>query len=423
MKIPRGVRRAHTLFRCYHVTIFLSGGANSRAFPIASSALRLWEIYILRGRQRLIHTMPRARKQVTRSFSACWTCRRRRVKCNGVGLPCNQCKKCRLECEGYSIQLVWVDPKTGTYPPFFRRSMNFEQTWRGWPAFGEDHLQRLIDEMDSIDIPIAEHSPSLNPFTAFHSSQPINHSTLDNPTANKSALNLHNIASLTDLSQSEKPPSPCIEASYSLLRPLTPTIYDWLSTSRDEATIFHHYVTWIAPIMIPVDSTNNPWKSVYPSTALQDSSAASRALYHAIIAQSAFNMANLYKESPEMYYQKESVALEHYGASLRELSQTLNYTKEAEYNACAATLYTLMISEVSICKYSSQMCRFICFLLTKSGSGKRFGRLEESLQWSWKFCDSVCSAKALDPVHALLGNIPKHCPFIRNFTNRKRQTS
>jgi hypothetical protein len=99
--------------------------------------------------------------------------------------------------------------------------------------------------------------------------------------------------------------------------------------------------------MIPVDNAENPWKSIYPSTALQDSSAASRALYHAIIAQSAFNISNLNKENRETHCQKESVALKHYGASLRELSQSLDRTKEAEYNACAATLYTLMISEVS----------------------------------------------------------------------------
>ncbi|EHK51102.1 hypothetical protein TRIATDRAFT_313892 [Trichoderma atroviride IMI 206040] len=223
--------------------------------------------------------------------------------------------------------------------------MNFEQTWRGWPAFSDDHIQRLIDEMDSIDLPIADHSPPLNPFTVFHSTQLTDPSILDHPTAYKSELDSQDVASLIDLSQSETPPTPYIEVSYSLLRPLTPTIYDWLSSSRDEATIFHHYVTWIAPIMIPVDSTNNPWKSVYPSTALQDSSPASRALYHAIIAQSAFNLANLYKDNRHIYHQKESVALEHYGSSLRELSQTLNSTKEAEYNACAATLYTLMISE------------------------------------------------------------------------------
>lgn len=256
--------------------------------------------------------------------------------------------------------------------------MNFEQTWRGWPAFSEDHLQRLIDGMDSMDFPVAEHSPPLNPFTVFHSTQRIDHSVSDDAPANKSALDLQNIESLAGLSQPKSPPLSYIEASCSLLRPLTPTIYDWLSTSRDEATIFHHYVTWIAPIMIPVDNTNNPWKSVYPSTALQDSSAASRALYHAIIAQSAFNMANLYKESQEIYRQNESIALQHYGASLRELSQTLSYTKEAEYNACAATLYTLMISEVSIHIW---VCGFqiLCFRLPNQGQAR------DSVAWRSHF--------------------------------------
>ena len=111
--------------------------------------------------------------------------------------------------------------------------------------------------------------------------------------------------------------------------------------------IFHHYVTWIAPLMIPVDGAENPWKSVYPSTALRNSSAASRALYHAILAQSAFNMANLHKDNRASSHRKESVAMKHYGISLRELSRSLIVTKEEEYDACAATLYTLMISEVS----------------------------------------------------------------------------
>lgn len=258
--------------------------------------------------------------------------------------------------------------------------MNFEQTWRGWPAFNDDHLQRLIEDMDSIDLPIAEHSPPLNPFTVFHSTKQADPSILDQPPATKLELSLQNIASLIDSSPSESPPTPYLEASYSLLRPLTPTIYDLLSSSRDEATIFHHYVTWIAPIMIPVDSTNNPWKSVYPSTALQDSSPASRALYHAIIAQSAFNLANLYKENRQIHRQKKSVALEHYGASLRELGQTLNYTKEAEYNACAATLYTLMISEVS-----SVHIQIFCQNLQSIGRLPKQGQARDSVAWRSHF--------------------------------------
>lgn len=259
--------------------------------------------------------------------------------------------------------------------------MDFEQTWRGWPAFSDDHLQRLIEEMDSVDLPIADHSPPSSPFTVFHSTKQADPSILDRPTAKKPELNLQDFASLTDSSQSESPPTPYIEAFCSLLRPLTPTIYDCLSSSRDEATIFHHYVTWIAPIMIPVDSTNNPWKSVYPSTALQDSSPASRALYHAIIAQSAFNLANLYKENRQIHHQKQSVALEHYGASLRELSQTLSCTKEAEYNACAATLYTLMISEVSSCTHQILFCPNLQCI----GRLPKQGQARDSVAWRSHF--------------------------------------
>ncbi|KAL7941430.1 fungal-specific transcription factor domain-containing protein [Trichoderma barbatum] len=289
--------------------------------------------------------MIRTRKQVTRSFSACWTCRRRRVKCNGVGLPCNPCKKHKIQCEGYGIELVWVDPKTGTYPPFCRRSMDFEHTWRGRPILNEERLQRLIDGMDGIDATFSEHSSPSSPFTVFCISQSTKRSLSDSPNIETSSQRFPSIESLSCFSPLERYSSPSSKNSNSLAPSLTPTITDILSASRDEAMILYHYVTWIAPLMIPVDSAENPWKSVYPSTALQDSSAASRALYHAILAQSAFNMANLQLDNQESYRQSEYIALKHYVASLKELSQSLNVTKETEYDACAATLYTLMISE------------------------------------------------------------------------------
>lgn len=290
----------------------------------------------------------RNRKQVTRSFSACWTCRRRRVKCNGIGPPCNPCKKHKIQCEGYGIELVWVDPKTGTYPPYCRRSMDFEQTWRGRPILNEGQLQRLIDAMDDIDPAFSQRKSSSSPFTVFRSARSNKRPVSDSPTTDISSLSYRSVESLSPFSPSNRFSSPLTESDNSLSPSLTPTITGFLSLPKDEAMMFYHYVTWIAPLMIPVDSSENPWKSVYPSTALQDASPASRALYHAILAQSAFNISNLQKGNPESHRQRESVALKHYGASLRELSKSLNATKETEYDACAATLYTLMISEVSL---------------------------------------------------------------------------
>ncbi|KAL6887165.1 fungal-specific transcription factor domain-containing protein [Trichoderma longibrachiatum] len=290
--------------------------------------------------------MTRARKQVTRSFSACWTCRRRRVKCNGGGLPCIPCRKHKVECEGYGVKLVWVDPKTGAYPPFRRRSMDLEHTWRGQPVLNEERLQRLVDEVDDIEAASLEPSPPYNPFAVFSACPSKVHARADDSITDRSPTGFAAIESRP----STPPPA---RSSCSLLsedfgfvaRSLTPTLINCLSASRDEAMMFHHYVTWIAPLMIPVDGAGNPWKSVYPSTALCSSSAASRALYHAILAQSAFNIANLHKDNHASSRREESVALKHYGASLRQLSQSLSITKEEEYDACAATLYTLMILE------------------------------------------------------------------------------
>lgn len=48
--------------------------------------------------------MPIAR---TKTFTGCWTCRTRKIKCDLQRPTCNRCKKANLTCEGYSIKLRW----------------------------------------------------------------------------------------------------------------------------------------------------------------------------------------------------------------------------------------------------------------------------------------------------------------------------
>lgn len=45
-------------------------------------------------------------------FTGCWTCRRRRVKCDQEKPICQRCRQLRVECEGYGVRLHWV-----TYHP------------------------------------------------------------------------------------------------------------------------------------------------------------------------------------------------------------------------------------------------------------------------------------------------------------------
>lgn len=50
---------------------------------------------------------PTQSSQRKKTFTGCWTCRNRKVKCD-LGRPqCNRCLKSKIKCEGYDIKLRW----------------------------------------------------------------------------------------------------------------------------------------------------------------------------------------------------------------------------------------------------------------------------------------------------------------------------
>ena len=48
----------------------------------------------------------------TKTFTGCWTCRARKVKCDEARPHCRQCRQKRLNCEGYGARLQWLPPDT-----------------------------------------------------------------------------------------------------------------------------------------------------------------------------------------------------------------------------------------------------------------------------------------------------------------------
>ncbi|KAJ5170858.1 uncharacterized protein N7500_003641 [Penicillium coprophilum] len=54
----------------------------------------------------------RSRKR-TKTFTGCWTCRTRKIKCDELKPCCGQCYEKGLSCEGYSARLQWLTPATG----------------------------------------------------------------------------------------------------------------------------------------------------------------------------------------------------------------------------------------------------------------------------------------------------------------------
>ncbi|EDO15279.1 hypothetical protein Kpol_455p10 [Vanderwaltozyma polyspora DSM 70294] len=45
-----------------------------------------------------------------KTFTGCWTCRSRKIKCDLTKPSCRKCTNSRIECGGYDIKLVWTEP-------------------------------------------------------------------------------------------------------------------------------------------------------------------------------------------------------------------------------------------------------------------------------------------------------------------------
>lgn len=62
----------------------------------------------------MIQKAPKAVRR--RTFTGCWTCRSRRVKCDEARPQCSRCTRLGVQCEGYGIRLNWSQSR---YSPRF----------------------------------------------------------------------------------------------------------------------------------------------------------------------------------------------------------------------------------------------------------------------------------------------------------------
>lgn len=66
----------------------------------------------------VILSIPSFKRISANGVSSCWTCRKRRVKCDERPFTCGTCEKARLVCAGYDLQLIWnAGPKGKIHKP------------------------------------------------------------------------------------------------------------------------------------------------------------------------------------------------------------------------------------------------------------------------------------------------------------------
>lgn len=101
-----------------------------------------------------------------RSFTACWTCRRRNVRCDTAAPSCRRCNRAGIVCEGYELRLAWVDSETGSYIPRQRRAYPCNLTWKGFPGWTLEEIDHLLNDCSQSTCQCELHQGP-NPFSTF----------------------------------------------------------------------------------------------------------------------------------------------------------------------------------------------------------------------------------------------------------------
>ncbi|KAE8377105.1 fungal-specific transcription factor domain-containing protein [Aspergillus bertholletiae] len=86
------------------------------------------------------------------TFSGCWTCKARKVKCDENPLGCGSCARLGLPCGGYDIKLQWISSGTGLRPhKNISSRMGRRRISVGWTEalqFKADKLDEFISRVD-----------------------------------------------------------------------------------------------------------------------------------------------------------------------------------------------------------------------------------------------------------------------------------
>lgn len=112
--------------------------------------------------------------------------------------------------------------------------------------------------------------------------------------------------------------------------------------NSEDKLLFHHYVNYVASVMMPFEHPWNPWKLYYPSVSLEYSVPGERALYHAVLAHAAFNLTHLGGGTAKMMH----LAARHYNASIQHVNDSIQNSTDKDTGPILAAVMTLMMAEV-----------------------------------------------------------------------------
>ncbi|OGE54407.1 hypothetical protein PENARI_c006G11033 [Penicillium arizonense] len=348
--------------------------------------------------------MPRRgpKKPVKRSktFTGCWTCRSRGVKCGEEKPACVRCSKGSFHCEGYGVKLVWPDEYNRNPTGAQRRLFTQLQECEG-PTLSEVQLDISLETLDAAIVVDQEQD---GPFSVFRlpSSRgdvapehlrlwaDVESSNLSilrdgvSPLAGSHSKDSSMSTILREVNDNQDdnldtilvtsnwpPETPIIpetgHASVNRCRS-SPRLQDYVASEwspwtedsinhfglfgypepREDRELMHYWITHLSDLMISVGYADNPYRAVWVPMALQSMAGKhtlleNSALLHAIYALSAFNKS----QRVEFNTLSGSMsAIKHYQLSLSYLRQASTQRRETQLEVVLAVISALSLMEV-----------------------------------------------------------------------------
>lgn len=274
---------------------------------------------------------PSRPKRATKTFSGCWTCRERHVKCDEGRPSCARCQKGGFICQGYGIKLVWVDPETNEREQKIRRVVASPALYHDESLFMQVDVQDALEQLEQGE------TCAVGPFSVFpvqgRTGQRVPDSQYLFGELAQAEIELffdcpsHSVDDGYDGTEGEIVTSPSIMRCSPRARSWSPGMYrhlDLLPRPAEQRQLIHHWVTFVSWHLVPVDRPDNPFRSVFTPMALAGLNSPSHAsnghiaLFHSLCATSAFSRGRFLNDTKTL-----TLAGKHYHLAILHLRHSL----------------------------------------------------------------------------------------------------
>jgi len=304
---------------------------------------------------------PRQPIKHTKTFSACWTCRKRHVKCDELRPECARCVKGGFECQGYGIKLVWIDPDTQEREQNIRRAIGAPAIYDHDSSFMRVDVQHALETLENCSTDAK--GLTFGPFAVFAIR---NFASAARHWSNETAGGVEARQNSAYDDASEAPTeytfdgdedmelivSPSINGALTVggrrgsastissdafqewvgfsSSPLQSRHLDLLPRPAEQRELIHHWTSFVCWHLVPVDRPDNPFRSVFTPMALaglnspSNRSSGQVALFHALCATSAFSRAHLLQGEANAL----TLATKHYHLAILHLRHSLANIKD-----------------------------------------------------------------------------------------------